>query len=228
MKYTNIVLNIPHSSINDYHQGWSDGLGLFPVVKQWTDWHTDLLFGGNADPNVRELVFNKSRFHVDVERLVDDPLESIGQGLAYTQFGEFRRDLDPESANALMAEYKAYHNQLNSMVTEGTMVIDCHSFPSDLSDIDICIGFNTDESKPDDALLDMVKFEFERQGYKVGLNDPYSNAIKPDSPCSFSSFMIELNKRTYMDESTLLLKPEESLRVKGILQGVYAKILGCE
>jgi putative restriction endonuclease len=28
------------------------------------------------------------------------------------------------------------------------LLLDCHSFPSELSDVDICIGFNEDWSKP--------------------------------------------------------------------------------
>lgn len=78
-----IVLNIPHSS-DAFPEGckgsWEDGVDEH--IRRWTDWETDRLFGAAslADRRIRPVVFPWSRFFCDVERLENDPLESVGQG----------------------------------------------------------------------------------------------------------------------------------------------------
>ena len=75
-----IVFNIPHSSVN----GIFDEYGKWPrnphfineCVNKWTDWYTDFLFA-TTNEQVVSVVFPYSRFVCDVERLDDDPMESI-------------------------------------------------------------------------------------------------------------------------------------------------------
>jgi hypothetical protein len=47
---------------------------------------------------------------------------------------------------------------------------------------------------------------FEENGYKVDINEPYSNSETPDCPFRYQSMMLEVNKRTYMDQNNLHLK----------------------
>lgn len=89
-----------------------------------------------------------------------------------------------------MNEYHGFISRLSSELAPGSLIIDCHSFPSDLADIDICIGYNDDASKPEQEMIDKATHLFDRAGYKVGLNNPYSNSIsiawywhKRISPC---------------------------------------------
>jgi len=47
---------------------------------------------------------------------------------------------------------------------------------------------------------------FEENGYKVGINEPYSNSETPTCPFLYQSMMLEVNKKTYMEDGSLHLK----------------------
>ena len=85
-----------------------------------------------------------------------------------------------------------------------TILLDCHSFNNEVApDIDICIGFNEDWSKPDVGIIEEISNIFKAEGYKVAFNKPYGNSITPEtiSPeanCKYKSLMIEVNKKTYL------------------------------
>ncbi len=212
-RYPHILLNIPHASIGGLHNaGWADYGKLSESVLYLTDWHTDWLFD-QGQPNVAAVAAYLSRFVVDCERLENDPMEKNGQGILYTDFDGNHRTITPEQNKTLMDYYQAHKQKLHDNLTPNTLLLDCHSFPSDKSDVDICIGYNDDWSKPDDETLQTVKNTFEKAGYSVAFNSPYSNSMAPAMPFKYQSMMIELNKRTYMDEKTLKLLPEaETLR----------------
>jgi N-formylglutamate amidohydrolase len=70
-------------------------------------------------------------------------------------------------------------------------------------DIDICIGFNEDETRPDPSVIGNIVGYFKSLGYKVGINEPFSNSKTFDVPIRYHSLMIEVNKRLYMNERTL-------------------------
>lgn len=195
----NIVLNIPHSS--DYLcdiDSWDKDIS--EDVLKWTDTATDLLFHSN-DKRVNEVICLYNRFSVDVERLENDVLEEVGQGILYTDFNGKHRTIGEKTREKLMAYYHRHIKSLSDrIIDENTLVIDCHSFPRDLSDIDICVGFNEDWSKPSNEVLDTIVKHFEELGYKVGINEPYSNSISPKKDFAYQSVMIEVNKRVYLNE----------------------------
>lgn len=205
--YSKILAHIPHASIHDYSFGWCSSALLFPEVKRLTDWHTEILFD-TTNPKVDVMVFPHSRFYVDVERLEHDPLEEIGQGMIYTKYNGFERYLlTSEDKDTLKSIYYDWKKECDGHIVDNTLVIDCHSFPSDISeDIDVCIGFKEDESKPDEEVIFFIVDEFRKHGYTVGINTPYSNSVVFDKP--HHSLMIELNKRIYMNEDTLLMDPK--------------------
>lgn len=96
-----------------------------------------------------------------------------------------------------MEEYWKHINRLKELLTSESLLIDCHSFPEDLApDVDICIGFNEDWSKPDDEMLELVVSHFSSH-YNVEINNPYSNSLTPDCGFHYKSLMIELNKKIY-------------------------------
>ena len=202
--YENIVLNIPHASIRGLSRIKCDNkANLLAEVKKWTDWYTDLIFIPEKVDRIKHIIAGYSRFAVDVERLPDDPLEKNGHGIIYTEYNGQQRYVDEKERTRLMAYYYDYHDSLKSMLSEHSLLIDCHSFPSDLSDVDICIGFNEDWSRPTDFVMDLVIESFKQQGYKVGINTPFSNALAPETGYTYNSIMIELNKRVYLNEQTL-------------------------
>ena len=112
----------------------------------------------------------------------------------------------PEENEALLLGLWHWHQQrLRENLCEGALLLDCHSFPSEMSDVDICIGFNEDWSKPHKETVELAVSIFEDNGYKVGINEPYSNSETPDCPFSYQSMMLEVNKRTYMEDGSLRL-----------------------
>ena len=204
--YDNIVLNIPHASTNGIGlTQWEHKEMLLPEIRKWTDWYTDFIFIPEKKDRIKTIVADYSRFVVDVERLPDDPLDECGQGIIYTEFNGFHRDVDEEERMVLMGYYYSYINKLKSMLSDHSLLIDCHSFPSDLNDVDICIGYNDDWSRPTDFIIELVAEAFKRLGLKVEFNTPYSNAIAPETNYTYNSIMIEINKRVYLNERTLEL-----------------------
>lgn len=217
MNYKRIVLNEPHASLEGLYDSqlsfWNiDEHFINDIVLKWTDWHTDYLFHGYSSENIRSVRFPYSRFIVDAERLLDDPLEQQGQGIVYKQFGDYLRMVSKENEKRLLGLWHWHQRRLRDNLCEDALLLDCHSFPSEMGDVDICIGFNEDWSKPHKRTIEMAVSLFAENGYKVGINEPYSNSETPDCPFQYQSMMLEVNKRTYMEEDTLHLKSNTTFR----------------
>jgi N-formylglutamate amidohydrolase len=108
-----------------------------------------------------------------------------------------------------------WHNhqeRLRNNLCPEALLMDCHSFPSEMSDVDICIGYNEDWSKPNKETIELAVNLFEDCGYKVGINEPYSNSETPECPFIYQSMMLEVNKKTYMEDGSLRLKKNLSYR----------------
>lgn len=206
MSFNNVILNIPHSSAFGFNaEEWSNPEEITRYMREWTDWHTEKLFKPRQKSECIHLcIFPFSRFFVDVERLVNDPMETIGQGIIYSRFGEARRQLPDEEVSRRMEIYHRYLDSFKPLIVDNAIIVDCHSFPERLApDVDFCIGFNDDESKPDDKMINDVTHLIRKYGYRVAVNYPFSNSITPVRPMIYKSIMIEVNKRTYMEETTL-------------------------
>lgn len=227
-KFSKIVLNVPHASTARAFDDWSGAFYMAPTVNKWTDWFTDLLFNSDDVDMVR---FPYSRFFCDVERLVDDPLEDKGQGIVYTNFNEFEKDLTPEVKEEAMMMYHQYIEKVSGEIEDGTLLIDCHSFPASLvygrEPVDICIGYNEDWSKPERETIDFICGFLTAAGYKVKENYPYSNSLTPldKDYCHYKSIMIEVNKKVYMDEESIILKRADAIRLSNVLSNLYLSLL---
>ena len=101
----------------------------------------------------------------------------------------------------------------------------CHSFTSKLHNCDICIGFNNDFSYDKD-IVDIIINEFTKSGYSVAVNEPFSNSITPKADVNYKSVMIEVNKKVYMNETTLKLNPNSRqwMRWFGCMERIYKNI----
>lgn len=232
----NIVLNIPHSSINGIFDKNTGNWVLNPffindVVRKHTDWYTDVLFTVKDMEGIKPVVFPYSRFVCDVERLENDPLEEIGQGIIYTHFNGYKRNELSKDIKSDLLYYRDIHIQfLETSLKEGDVLIDCHSFtPDEDCRTDICIGYNDDWSY-NEKLVDTVISTFKKHGFVVTENEPYSNSINPEFEFDYSSIMIEVNKRLYLDERTLMLNTEPKfwMRWYGCLTEVYNEIRNLE
>lgn len=223
-----IILNVPHTSIEgifDRENGWYASIpSLQRDVKRWTDWYTDFLFSCDH-PDVIMKKCGLSRFVVDVERLINDPLEKEGRGIIYTDPEYGRRKLSETRKRELMCFYHNYRIKLGEMITsDEDVLIDCHSFPSNLApDVSVCIGYNDDWSRPSQGFLGNVSRIFERHSLTVSFNNPFSNSITPETPYRYKSFMLEVNKSSYMDENTLDMYYYN--RVNAAILDVYSYII---
>ena len=169
--YNNIILHIPHASVAGLgYAKWDDEVALIREVRKWTDWYTDLIFIPGDRLMVKSITADYSRFVVDVERMVNDPLNDIGQGIVYTKFNGIKRTLDEEERLGMMAYYYAYIKQLKEMLNEHSLLIDCHSFSSDLADVDICIGVNDDRSRPTDFVIELGAEVVTQARFSVRIN----------------------------------------------------------
>ena len=221
--YDKLVLAIAHST-RVINTAWSDPSLVGVDADRWTDWFTDKMFGA-VHPQIEVVKGDVSRFDCDLERLKNDPLEAIGQGIFYTRsHSGATRLLDGETEASLLAHWISYQDRLSDALVGSSLLIDCHSFPADVYDVDICVGFNDDTSKPDDSIIQLIVEHFKWYGYSVGVNVPYSNSITPPAPVEYHSVMIELNKRIYFNENDLKLKPF-AYKVEHCISALYPKLL---
>lgn len=233
--YYNLILHIPHSStaFPNEENNFDD---LDEDERLLIDYYTDELFvPEKEDKNICHMVFPYCRLYCDVERLINDPLEKDGLGISYSRwvqskngYGETLRSFSRESK--AFAMYLDFHSEVSKKIMEftgSTLLIDCHSFSalpnllnSNPPDIDICIGYNDDETCPNKVVIGNIVQYFIAKGYKVGINEPFSNSKTFSVPVTYHSIMVEVNKRLYMDEQTLG-KTEGFERLKQDIQSLY-------
>jgi N-formylglutamate amidohydrolase len=225
--YNKIILHIPHSSDRLPEDCvWSGEIRK--VLNRWTDWHTDTLFGSES-PEVISFVFPWSRLYCDIERLYEDPMERIGQGIAYRSIDGCCRELSEEETRQILQTYAEAREAFYNMANEpGTLIIDCHSFPADLApETDICIGFNEDDTRPQQEVIDMIAGHFREAGYSVGINEPYSNSVcasMDPNKARTKTIMIEINKAVYLDADGIT-PGKDFDKLKSLIDELYGKLL---
>lgn len=236
--YKNIFLHIPHSSINFPANSHSSINDLDSDESLLIDYYTDELFMPQKGADgIDSMVFPYCRLYCDVERLINDPLEAKGLGISYHRslgglpFDDVRSYSNFRTAFSLYADFHAEVAKKMSCYGDGTLLIDCHSFSSfpnllnsNPPDIDICIGYNDDETRPNKVVIGNIIHHFKSLGYKVGINDPFSNSKTFSVPIKYHSVMIEVNKRLYMNEQTLD-KIDSFYKLKHDIQSLYNLLL---
>ena len=237
--FKTIILHIPHASSNFDFAGQDHMTPIWQsLAEPLIDWYTDELFIPSChDERVIPVVFDICRTLIDVERMCDDPLEEKGLGItAYPllQGGDVRNSQEEDIR--YMKKYLDHQHYLAHLLVEhhNSLLIDCHSFSSrptilqpDVSknqDVDICIGFNEDKTRPSDEILTLVREHFIERGYRVSFNVPFSNSKTVETPARYTSLMIEINKALYMDEDTFE-KAESFEKVRMDLCSLYKKLM---
>jgi N-formylglutamate amidohydrolase len=221
--YTNIVLAIPHSSgrsPGETDANWEGNPKIVHERDRFTDWFTDELFASSRD-GISVVTESLSRFDCDVERLEGE----VDRICKHTLLGG--PEVSAACRNKMLSAWFDYRARLMAAAAWGErpLIIDCHSFPSDLSlDVDVCLGFNEDESRPPDDILATVASFFEQTAYVVAFNRPYANAIAPVGYVGHS-IMIEVSKRCYMDRDERLKGPSFD-RLRATIRQVYQSLLG--
>lgn len=212
---SNIILNIPHAStlltLSDISEKYKSELLYM------TDWFTDELYiNGIGKPLVAPI----SRLLCDMERFKDDDKEEMskrGMGVCYINDHNLKALASFDTSHKLEMiknYYEPYHRMLCCYTAEAlsqhryVLILDCHSFSDspylcdinrDVNRPDICIG--TDKSHTPDNLIKLTRCYFEREGYSVKLNSPFSGTIIPngfENDNHLLSMMIEINRKLYM------------------------------
>ncbi|AGH81528.1 N-formylglutamate amidohydrolase [Psychromonas sp. CNPT3] len=196
-----MILHIPHSGTDTLDRN----IRRHDILRG-TDWFTDELFWHRSAERV---VQKHSIFIVDCERLPDDIEELLkdGYGISYTKDFDGNDIVVPDK-EAMIKIYNDHHKELNALFRRYLcyfpvlFCVDCHSYGDAqiVSDVDFCLGHNADFNNFE--MLEKMKNLLESEGYKVGINNPYSNAIVPNQfygNDNVKSIMIEVNKRLYLD-----------------------------
>lgn len=205
------LIHIPHSSLiipnpNDFLLN-NDELELENLKS------TDIAIGTIFDVGgIKSVTYPFSRLFCDVEKLpINEDMDVSGRGIYYTKTTDLK-DLRKFSLsdywNILTNHYLKHHNKMVDRVEtilndcETVRIIDAHSFNGfNEHDPDICIGI--DEFHTPKYLIDHVVRHFEKNGFSVKINDPYSGTYVPlpyyEVNDNVESIMIEINKRLYCD-----------------------------
>ena len=241
--YKNLLLHIPHSSKGFPKDSQFSFTDLDDEERLLIDYYTDELFVPTKETeHISSVVFPYCRLYCDVERLVNDPLDKDGLGIRYirevpTGRGHsftIRGFNTEKNAFSLYADFHAMVSKTIVGMNEFPnrfLLIDCHSFSalpnllnSNPTDVDICIGYNDDDTCPDKEVIDNIAQYFKALDYKVGINEPFSNSKTFSVPVKYHSIMIEINKRLYMNEQTLD-KTEGFEKLKNEIQTLYSVLL---
>lgn len=219
-----LILHIPHSSsFLPFTEGYLlDKITLDAEILKLTDWHTEDLFYSDYD---KMIIADFSRIFCDPERFADDAQEIMakyGMGVLYekTDDGQLMRKISPKLRDKILTEYYwTHHNMLNNAVNKQlekfgkAMIIDCHSFPSapferDLNQNENRPDFNigTDDYHTPSELIEISRTFFDKKGYSLGINWPYSGSIVPlehyHKTKNVHSIMLEINRALYLEEPT--------------------------
>ena len=238
-RYNSLLLHVPHSSTSFPVESKVSFNDLDDEERLLIDYYTDDLFiSEQTGEKIDAVVFPYCRLFCDVERLVNDPLEKDGLGISYSRWvDEDRYSKTLRSFSSMSSAFKLYsdfHTEASLKLIEArgnTLLIDCHSFSSvpnllnsNPPDIDICIGYNDDETRPNKVVIGNIVQYFKSLDYKVGINTPFSNSKTFSVPSKYHSVMIEVNKRLYMNEHTLE-KTEGFTKLKLDIQCLYGHLL---
>ena len=242
MTDNNVILHIPHSStlIPSGCQFLISKSDLTSEIDKMTDHKTDTLF---MLAGAKRIVFPVSRLVVDPERFIEDPMESVGMGVVYTQTSDgrpLRYISDTDREEFINTYYHSHHAELTQMVDACLvqhgccLIVDCHSFSAhplpyekDINRPDICIGtcvFHTSNE-----LVNALLETFSSMGYKVAIDSPYSGTIVPlkhyHKDPRVSSVMIEVNRRLYSNAADYLSLQKQLSDVMSQLSIISKKAL---
>lgn len=226
-KNSPIICNVPHSGTiipeefrGDFVLSQKDlDKEVLYMADNFTNYlYAELLYISSS------IISKISRLVLDIERFQneeDEPMSKVGMSALYTRTsdGEVLRNISEENKIALEKIYKDYHGSFTKLVHESlvkndkAIIVDCHSFPSvprsyepeqELNRPDICIG--VDEYHTPQKFVEILQSNFEKLGYKVEINTPFTGSIVPmeyyKKDKRVASVMIEVNRKIYMNEET--------------------------
>ena len=244
-----IICNVPHSGTIIPEEFKGDFVltenDLEKEVLYMADNFTNYLYSELL--YISSYVMSKiSRVVVDIERFQneeDEPMSKVGMSALYTltSNGSILRTISDSSRHTLEKIYNDYHDSFSQLVNNSlvknnsAIIVDCHSFTSvprvyeleqDSNRPDICIG--ADEYHTPVELVEILKNNFEKLGYSVEVNTPFSGSIVPfayyKKDRRVTSVMIEVNRKLYMNEETYQKNKNFSLVSKDISRSIITSL----
>lgn len=232
-----ILFHIPHSSLKIPNIYFSictknkDFINKFNI--ELSDYLTDKLIPNNC----HKLIFKYSRLFCDVEKFKDDSKEIMsqkGMGVIYTKIYNNIITIPNKKykTKVIKSYYDKHHNKLNKIIIQSLknnnkcILIDFHSFSDEMvnklfniiNTPDICIGI--DKKYTNQKLLNFTINYFKKYDYSVKINTPYSGTMIPNkfinkNNKNFSSIMIEINKRIYLNNK------KDFIKLKNCIENYY-------
>lgn len=218
-----ILFHVPHSSLKIPNIYWKVCIKDKAYINRTSIFICDFLIDRLLPNQCHSILFRYSRLFCDVEKFKNDKKESMskkGMGVIYTNDCDNVISIPSKEYKRKIIKnyYDKYHNKFDKKVTDilnkydRCIIIDFHSFSDEMvgklfgikSTADICIG--TDEYYTDKNLLDFTIDYFQKCGYSVNINTPYSGTMIPNKYFNkrdkrLSSIMLEINKRTYLNDN---------------------------
>jgi N-formylglutamate deformylase len=179
-----IVANLPHSGQGLPAEHQARFLPSFLQQLPNTDWYLDRLYKFLPDLGITVLQANYSRYCVDLNRRLQEPLlGNFWQSVvpAQTAFNQpiYQTMPSPTEVEARIATYYLpYHQQLKALLEAKiaqfgqVYLLDLHSFYGLISD-QICLG-NANGQTCSEQLITLVEGQFQQQGYQVVRNKVFS------------------------------------------------------
>lgn len=188
-----LVIHVPHAS-TIMPEGYRAQFGISDAaleteIHQSADLHTDLL-ARQAWPQAEIVETRVSRVLLDVERYADDALEQmarVGRGVIYTHDcsgGSLQRTVSSKDRGQLLDTFYHPHWKNLRAVAPDAVLIDLHTYPKNAWPIEpqtnaarpeIDLGTSAGITPPEWAAG--LWTHFERLGFTVGENTPYSGVI---------------------------------------------------
>lgn len=183
-----------------------------------TDWFTDDLFHSTDDIIIKA---NFSRVFCDVERFVNDEFEVMskkGMGVLYTHTdsGKSMREVSEHLRERILEDYYWPHHERLSNAVKGSLevfdkalIFDCHSFSDKPFQRDLNkkvprpdFNIGTDGFHTPKELIKIASDFFQKRGYTVGIDWPYSGTMVPmdyyQKDNRVVSLMLEVNRKLYL------------------------------
>lgn len=216
-----LIIHIPHSSLyipNEYRKTSFLEKNELDIENEFM---CDLYIDKLVNNKNQTIIFKYSRLYCDVERFRDDSevMNKYGMGYIYTKTSLGKDMFKPsvKDKNKIDKIYNEHHDLFDEMVSKildkykKCIIIDLHSYSDELvyrlfgcnDSPDICLG--VEENYYSKEIVDYITKSFNKLGYSVKINYPYSGSFVPNrfynkANTGIVSVMIEINKRVYIND----------------------------
>jgi len=229
-----VFINIPHSKLKAPKEFYEKLIVDRSIFEHYNIFMSDFLVDKFAPMGFKIFKAKFSRLFCDIERFSDDSKEEmskLGMGVVYTKFydgKEFIKFDKSYKKNILENYYFKYHSNLDNYVlknykSNNLILVDLHSYDEKMVKVfkklnkpcpDICIGINNEFTC--DKLKNVTKDFFEKIGYNVDINYPYSDTMVPNicfkEKIKINSIMLEINKKEYLEDYKSFRKLKNNLK----------------